>query len=170
MTPAPETVTLTPAELMISAHVANMRRVNSVKVGRPNRYGFDGDNAWDVDIKGACAECAVSKYLGRYWIGMGTIGKVRACDVAPGVEVRWSKHATGCLILHPEDSDRSPFVFVTGSDLVYTLHGWIPGCDGKQRKWWTDPKQGRPAYFVTQSALRPMAELLALLACLKVPA
>lgn len=145
------TITLTPAEIMLGATAGMMRQVENIKNNARPFYGAGRDNDWQLNIEGVLGEMALSKHLGIYWKGKGTM---RAPDVGD-VDVRTTAHEGGHLILHPNDPDDRLFYLLTGKNGTYTLHGSILGRAGKLDKWVKDPTGGRPAYFVPQEALKP---------------
>ncbi len=62
-------------------------------------------------------------------------------------------------MLHKTDKPAAEYVLVSGMFGDYAVRGWILGGDGMQEKYWSERGEaGRPAYFVPQSALQPMAE------------
>lgn len=66
--------------------------------------------------------------------------------------------------MHRTDPDDRPFVLVTGVAPKFVLRGWIWGRDGKLEKYWGERNNnGRPAFFVPQSALQPMRKRCAVL-------
>ena len=149
------TVRLNCAEVFYGAMAGVMRRVSDMKVGRAPGHGLDPSDEWGVDIRGALGEMAVAKWLGVYWSGRF---EFRGVDVGH-VEVRTAAKPTHSLILHDRDPDARPFILVTGTCREFELRGWVYGSEGKRREFWSDPKGGRPAYFVPQSALNPMDTL-----------
>ena len=148
-------VKLTTYELMIAAQVGVMRQVHNIKKGWINGHGLKDGQDWQLHIEGCCGEFAVAKALNLHW--SGAVGNLDAADV-DGLEVRLrtKAHYSGApasLILHDRDSDGSMFILVVGLNGEYKLMGWIMGEEGKQKKFWSDPAGGRPAYFVPQKAL-----------------
>ena len=149
-------VLLTWPEVLLAAHVGVARRVDSLRNNRKPAYGCTIEGAWDRDIEGACGEIAVAKALGIYWSGMGGDLKV---DVGP-YQVRQTGRANGCLLLHHKDDDDKQFILVTGHPPRMRIAGWIFAGDGKRKQWRKDPTgEGRPAWFVPQSALKDFATL-----------
>lgn len=148
----PVVITLTPSELIHAATAGVHRQVQNLKLGRRDRYGAGPDDAWRIHIGGASAECAVAKFLGVYWDGMGALGDLHALDVR-GVQVRWAMKPTHRLIVHEADADALPFVLVTGDGFQMTLQGWIQGAGAKRPQFVDDPVGGRPAFFVPQDEL-----------------
>lgn len=152
------TIGLTSGELQIAAAVGVLRQLENLGKQRPDAYGAPIDEGWQIHIEGAAGEQAFAKWSNRYW--SGNLGNLRAADVGSKVQVRTTRHATGRLILHPDDEKDPPddvFVLLTGAAPTFCIRGWIYGRDGKTDAYWTDPTgKNRPAFFVPQSALRPM--------------
>lgn len=150
-------VQLTLSEILIGSFVGVMRHVQDMKRKYEDAHGGDGNlKDWQVDCEGALGEMALAKHLGFYW--SGNIGNVKAPDVGP-YEVRTAGEHWHHLLLHPTDKDDRPYVLVTGKDGRYRLQGWILGRDGKQQRWWKEKVNGRPCFFVPQSALQPIDTL-----------
>ena len=109
-------------------------------------------------IGGTIGECATGKYLNLYF------GDNTNSDIGNDVEVRATDKMSNCLMLHDEDKNHRPYVMaVVNKDLPNVhLRGWMWARDGKDReKYWRDPTgKGRFAYFIPQSDLYAMHELL----------
>ena len=142
-------VKLTSSEMLIAAQSGVIRQVENISKKRKAAHGAGSKNDWQLHIEGCLGEMALSKYLDVYYSGKG---KFRAPDVGV-VDVRTSTSHNNRLILHKEDPDERVFYFVTGVNGEYRIQGWILGKDGKQDKFWTDPRTGRPAYFIPVSEL-----------------
>lgn len=149
-------IELTLAEVIQAALAGVMRRVQNMKRGTRDRFGQPTTDYWSIDIEGCCGELAVAKYLGRFW--SGAIGDISADDVGV-VQVRTTGRESGRLILHPEDKDDRVFILVVGNAPRFDIRGWIIAQHGKRDEFWSDPGTGRPAFFVPQSALKPIEEL-----------
>lgn len=165
-------VTLTYAELQIAHVAAGQRWLQAVKVGAGAKYGAPegNDEADAISLQGAVGEMAVAKGLNLYWVG--SVGEWSSGhDVGGCVDVRSVTKPTHCLILHAADKPNTPYVLVELSKPnEAVLVGWIFGIDGQQPKYWADPSgKGRPAYFVPRKDLRPMAELVSILAERRTP-
>jgi hypothetical protein len=159
-------ITLTWAEMMTAYHIASQRRIMNMRKGLAGRYGApEGDGSEELDIISTRGEMAVAKGLNLYW--SGSVGDYGAVDVGGLVEVRTRTKDWHSLIIHPNDKDWAPYVLVDASDPPrMRLVGWVLGVDGKSDKFWSDPsKKNRPAYFIEQSELRPMSELIEMLRC-----
>lgn len=152
-------ITLTASELMQAAQVGVMRHISGLKKERTPGYGCDaGETGWQIHIEGACGEYVVSKAFGFFW--NGAMEKLRVAD-AGEFQVRTRSRQDYDLLLHEEDDNNAVFVLVTGVAPTYTLRGWIFGNDGKQKQWWQDKSgKNRPAFFVPQADLLPIADLI----------
>lgn len=143
-------------EIQLSATVGLLRRMDSIRNSRTLRWGQTKETVWQDDIVGAQAEGAFAKFARRYWTGAQGMQRTDVC----GYQVRGTVMHDRRLILHNSDADDDPFVFITGTDGVHLIRGWIHGRDGKQNRFLADPlkkktggEHSRPAYFV------PVAEL-----------
>lgn len=143
-------IVLTPAEMLVAAQVGIQRQVQNLKHNVQAAYGARREHDWQLNIEGALGEMALAKYLGIYWDGKG---EMREPDVG-NVDVRTTPKPNNRLILHPKDPDDRVFYLLTGYNGQYVVRGSILGKDGKKQEYWTDPKTGRPAYFVPQEALK----------------
>lgn len=136
-------ISLTESEILYAGYIAIARHAQNVTLKRVEAYGASG-NSIDPHVIGAIGECAVAKYLNRFW--SGSIGDITASDVGR-VQVRASRHKDPSLILHDRDADDDCFILVSVDGNKATLHGWLYGREGKLPEYWrTDT--GRPAYFV----------------------
>jgi len=152
-------IKLTPHNLFHAGMVGVSRHIKGAS--KKGRYGADNVKAgWQINCDGAAGEMAVAKAFNLYWDG--ALGNFNAKDVGK-LQVRTNPNDWGDLILHPKDDDEDIFILVL-SHLAptYRLKGWLKGADGKLKKWWRDGAKGRPAYFVPQSALSPIKEIIEL--------
>lgn len=139
-------VRLTPNEIHVAASHGLLRRYEKLQGKRGDRIQKE-ESSWDNEIEGACAEFAWCKHLGLFWSG---VSDLRATD-GGGMEVRWTKHAHGGLIVYPHDSDDSIYVLAKGRAPNYRFVGWLRGGDAK--------KLAAPQPFgllVDSSKLKPM--------------
>jgi hypothetical protein len=107
----------------------------------------------------ACgAETAVANYFGDY----AFVPKVNTfhdeADVGANVEVKWTKHSNGHLILQNRGPGRpnDVAILVTGMSPVYVLLGWMPVHMAKQPRY-KHPHQNN--YWVPRSSLFEMQYL-----------
>lgn len=150
-------VELVPSEVNLCAQVGVMRQVENIAEGRKQNWNKPIDKDFQDHINGATGEYVLAKVLNIHWTGKG---ELRAPDVGP-FEVRTTPFHSGHLILHKTDADDKKFFLVTGRNASFRVHGWCFGRDGKQDRFWCDlVKNGRPAFFVPQSMLRPIDEAI----------
>jgi hypothetical protein len=148
-------VALTMSEMQIAATVGMMRQIENLAKGRRDAYGAEKEDGWQYHIEGAGGELAFAKWSGRYW--NGALGNLKADDVGD-TQVRTAMAHHKRLIIHPPDANDRRFVLVTGVMPRFLIRGWIWGGDGKQERFWCDPKGARPAYFVPTDFLYPMPD------------
>lgn len=148
-------ITLAWHEAAMASDVGRMRHLASIKAGLQDAHGFTGDG-WSEHIEGACGEMAVAKSLNRYWDG--SVNSFKADDL-PGLQIRTRSQDHYDLIIRKSDRDESIFVLVTGRCPHYIVRGWIRAGDGKKPEYERDYAGRVSAWFVPQTALRPMGEL-----------
>jgi hypothetical protein len=149
-------VVLSWPEAMLAISVGVRRRVECLRKGIGDKYGFNGD-PWQTNIEGACGEMALAKFLGVYWDG--SVNNFFGDDLPSGIQVRTRRdHGHGLLVREADNDDR-PYVLLTGELPQYRVHGWMMGRDAKQRQWLHSYGGRTPAYFVPQSALHPIDKL-----------
>jgi hypothetical protein len=154
-----ENVTLSWREMGLAWYVAGQMNLSNKMEKAKARYGAP-DNDEMTHVHAMRAELAVAKAFNLFW--SGSVGNKDAVDVGGILEVRSSaRTGNSRLILHPTDRDDYPYIFADVSAApTIRLCGWIMGRDGKQQQFWTDPTAaGRPAFFIPQSDLLPMADL-----------
>jgi len=123
-------ITLSTPELFVGASVGNMRRIASMQNGNnKNKHAHKSD--WATDADGACAEMAASKYYGIYWEPHVNVFHERP-DLSNGYNVRSTCHASGRLIIRPNDSEDHLFILVICKAPTFRLVGAIVGKVGKQ--------------------------------------
>jgi hypothetical protein len=148
-------IELTSAEIMMAAQAGIMRQVENIKKKSQAYYGASTTSDWQLHIEGCLGEFALSKFLNVWWGGKGN---KRDTDVDI-YDVRTTPLHSNRLILHPDDPDDRVFWLLTGHNGSYKIQGWIKGRDGKQQKYWVDPKTNRPAFFIPSSDLNDPMEL-----------
>jgi len=168
------TIYLTPVELRYATFVGRHRH----KLYEQTRRGVDrtrcGNTGEQGRIMGACGELAVSKYLGTYWHPHIEESREQY-DVAGGVEVRTTPHATGHLIVRQGvhrvtgllyDKPNAPYVLaIQREPFTFWLPGWCYGQEGLKREYWRPNKYNLDweSYYVPQAQLRSMESLKDLL-------
>lgn len=123
--------------------------------------GASGDR---LQALGAVAECAVAKWLNKFW--MGGYQGFKNPDLAD-LEIRLiGVHNYGLRVRDSDADDRKVVgvVIPKGKEREpYRIAGWIPAKDAKRPEWKMNPFNGRPMYAVPQSELRDASELKQLL-------
>lgn len=147
------TVTLSWPDIRRAARVGVERHLAALDRQLPDKHGYAGDG-WSIHIEGAIGECAVAHALGRPWDASVNTFKSRP-DVGP-VEVRTRSRDDYELIVRVDDRDDSPYVLVVGRAPTYRVVGWCWGHEAKRPEWVRTHGDRPPAYFVPQSALRPL--------------
>jgi hypothetical protein len=107
---------------------------------------------------GCCAEMAMGKLVNRYFIPeVGTFHEKP--DYLHDIEIRATSRLDGRLIVRDNDHNDRRYVFATVTGQVVSFHGWLYGYEAKKNSWLTNPNDYRLAWFVPQSALRPIETL-----------
>ena len=126
-----------------------------------NGGAWQGSKALDIHLLGAAGEVAVASYLGlKEHLFKETEAKRGSDDLPGNIDVKTRSNARYDLIVQRQSDPNKKFVLVTIQNRQTLLHGWCYGREAITEIYWADPARGRPAYFVPQSALRPMEALL----------
>lgn len=160
--PTPIEFTFTDEERQAATEEGHRRqRVNEEKGLRGrNRGPRFGQKALDVHLLGAAGEMAVASFLGlKHELYKETEAK-RGSDDLPGIDVKTRSRHSYDLIVQAKEDPSKKFVLVTIEKQRTLIHGWCYGEEAMEEKYWADYAGGRPAYFVPQSQLRPMKELI----------
>jgi hypothetical protein len=152
-------VTLSPVEFDVAVNAARLRMIASAakKLNHSSTYERNYIKRLEEEVIGACAELALGKLTGEYFIpSLNTFHCVP--DFLRDVEVRGTALDTGRLILRNNDDDARRYVLAIVDAPIVTFVGWIKGKDGRKGEYVRNPKGYRKAHFVPQEALRPMSE------------
>lgn len=153
-------VTLTHVEQFTAAMIGQQRYTSSRMRGLSHKVS----NEEDMDIArrdqhAAGSEIAVAKALGCYWPPSWNADK-NAPDIPPDIQVRWTTHHAGKLILRDGDP-AGRYVLVRGTTPSFELVGWLPSDTAMNALWLTN--FGRPdrpeCYAVPNDALNPINTL-----------
>jgi hypothetical protein len=157
--PEPHPISLSNTEIRVAALMGADRRVSAINAARTGLAGQAAESKWHDDWIGALGELAVAKAINRYPAGIAEIPDY-AGDIYPGIEVRTSARADGCLIVRPRDKPGRPYVLVLGLAPELKVAGWMLGGDAMRPRYWREGFNGRAAaYFVPATELRPITEL-----------
>ncbi len=154
-------ITLNKVEFWNAINVGIIRQMQNISKGRIDAYGAQEMDGWGIHIEGACGEAAIAKLFNIYY--NGNIGNLNAVDVNHNkikLEVRTTQSHTNRLIMHDKDKDDAYYILLTGKAPTFVVRGYIKGIDGKNEKFWDNPTKYRPAYFIAQSQLLPIENLL----------
>lgn len=154
-------ITLTVPEFIIAVESAKMRLVSSEAMSLNHAKTMERDmvdRLYD-EVLGACGEIAVGKASGEYFIpSVNTFHRVPDC--MGDAEVRATWRADGCLIVRDDDSDERKFILTTINAPDVCVVGWLYGRECKKQEFLRNPNGYRESWFVPQSCLRPIDELL----------
>ena len=156
-------------EAEMAAKVGMARAFSSFRSKHdPYKYGLKKDEFgfFEMDIRGAAAECAVAKGLGLYWDGSVDTFHEKA-DIGEDIEVRSVKDVQRHLLVRPEDpiEDRNYVLVVDlwrkGGEPTYIIQGWLSGVECVQEEFKTDfgRPERPPCFGVPVSRLRGIDEL-----------
>lgn len=120
------TVELTANEVHLAASHGVLRRYEKLAGKRGDRIQ-KMQSDWVNEIEGACAELAWAKHREQFWTGVSAL---KAND-GVGVEIRWTRHADGGLIVYEHDDDNAVFILAKGFAPQYKFVGWMRGREAK---------------------------------------
>jgi len=110
------------------------------------------------ESEAAAAEMAVANYYGDFGFIPAIDNAHDTADVGENIEVKWTKHTNGHLIIQNRGPGRpnDVAVLVAGFSPVYLLLGWLPISMAKQAKY-KHPYQNN--YWIPRSNLFEMQYL-----------
>ena len=127
-------ITLRPHEVEVATIVGTARSSHARAKGYRDRSHVATDERLKTDINAAGAELAASKFIGRRWTM--SIGEVFAeSDLEPNVEVRFTRHQGGGLIVRQQDKADRVYVLLIGSIPTYRVVGWIRGEEARRNEY-----------------------------------
>lgn len=144
-------------EVSRAALVGVSRNVEALRKGLQQRLKGK-DESWERHVLGALGECAFAKATNRYW--SGSVNTFKAADVGRHIQVRTRSQHAFDLIVRDDDHDDDVFVLVTGGPQEFVVRGWLKASDAKKEQFVSDYGGYGKAYFVPQSALRPIDPLV----------
>lgn len=155
------TVRLTLPEMSAALNAAWLRIVTSASAGLNHKTTYSRPMSKRVleEFVGACGELAVGKAVGEFFVpSVGTFHRLPDC--MNDCEVRSTDRGDGCLIIRDNDSDARRYIFAVATGEEVRLIGWLRGADAKKPEWKRNPNGYREAWFVPQSALLPIEEIV----------
>jgi len=161
-----EVVILTREQVCVASRVGVLRKAMHLywmfEKGESNGLGQRGGKDLDKwnEVESANAELAVATFTHRYWVGDWE-NKVKTVDVRPDIEVRYTTHGHGNLLLYETDDPSRRYVLVNGSIPQFKLVGWIFGHEGIKSQYLKKLREDRPAFYVIDvKLLRDPKELI----------
>jgi hypothetical protein len=146
-------ITLERYEVVLAVNTAIERYVSTMK--NQQMRGLGDLDPWQrilLDVDGCGAEIAVAKNLGVYWGGAFGQGGV---DIEPNIDVKFTKHEKGRLLVRPGADPQTKFVLVRGGMPNYEIMGWMWGADAMVPEFLDKPDWKRPEiYCVPEDKLR----------------
>lgn len=105
----------------------------------------------------AGGEIAVAKFFGiEHFKPTINTFKTQA-DIRSRIEVKWTKHVSGHLVLRHSDRNHDIAILCVGKSPELFLVGWTPIRHGKVDRNWVNEMS---AWWINQEHLRPMADFL----------
>lgn len=144
-------------EISRAALVGVSRNVEALRKGYQQRLKGK-DESWERHVLGALGECAFAKATNRYW--SGSVNTFKAADIGGNIQIRTRSQHSYDLIVRDDDHDEDVFVLVTGGPQEFTIHGWMQAADAKKPRFKSNYGGYGEAFFVPQSALRPIDPLV----------
>ena len=139
------------------------RRQTCIQQNKIQRNNFVGteDTKLKNDIVGAIGELCVAKYLGMEHLVFEELDEYRgSVDLPPNIDIKNTNGHGRRLIIYLNDNPGKIFVSCTYEEPETRIHGWCFGHEMMTKQFIDDPQgTNRPAYFIRQAYLRPMAEL-----------
>jgi len=153
---------LTPAEVMRSDAVSRARQIEDDSLGRRAAHGATNGyrGGLELHLAGGRGQGLFASYMGVEHVK----GDINDPHVA-GYGVRSTYHRRGRLIVQADDvrplvlvvlDERSEKTRVSGAIIGYM----DPEHARSNANWYPGPRADRPAWFVPQSALWPISDLL----------
>jgi hypothetical protein len=149
-------VAIPPWEGEIITAIGQRRTTSARAAGLRHKWGATEQ---PDDVGAAFAEATFAKWINRWWLG-GPVGPARY-DVGD-VQVRWTKHTGGHLLLHPEDHPEDRCVLVVGEPPKMMIAGYVRRIgDFQKPEFFRTVVPGRPCYWIPQAKLlRPSTFML----------
>ena len=126
----------------ISAHRVGLERtiIRNAEPTDASNFGQKYVNWHELvlqEVESAGAEIAVASYFGDYGFVPAIDNAHDTADVGENIEVKWTKHANGHLIVQNRGPGRpnDVAILVTGFSPVYHLLGWMPVHMAKQPRY-----------------------------------
>lgn len=155
-------IKLTPYEFEIAMMIGTRRQEEAVRKGLKDKHGleFGSKDPLVCHIEGVAGEMACAQALNIYWVP--TVNTFKSPDLSYDIQVKTRGRPDYDLLVRPKDDANHVFVLVTKelTNLTYRVHGYLHGFDAKKPEYLQNHGGRAPAYFVPQSALGPIEDLI----------
>lgn len=112
------------------------------------------------DQYGALAECMVAERLERAWPARAFVGRRdNGEDVAGGIDVKWTRHLDGHLMVRADARRDLLYVLVVGPAWPLAIAGWATFEFATQERFWQVDGLQFPSFYVPRGVLEAI-ELL----------
>lgn len=155
-------VVLTEDDMEFAATVGVRRNLSSIKRGKKDAHGCDGDDSWTYHVEGACGEAAFAQWIGFPWnASIDAEGKPDFIidGVSVDVKTRPGKNGYTDLIVREERPDDWRFVLLIGRAPIYRVAGWVTSKQAKERGKMENPGGRKLSLFVPERVLNPWTSL-----------
>ena len=109
---------------------------------------------------GELAETVASEWIVAKYLGLDfdpfKVKMKHTADVGTRIEVKWTRHVAGQLIVHEYDRVSDIAVLVTGQTPNYHIRGWIPVAMAQKARY---RHTNQPNWWVSQINLQPIENL-----------
>jgi len=150
------------SEVLNAAILGSIRNIQSWKQAVDKHGANTEKDGWQLNIMACLSEMAWAKLLNLYY--NASIGNYQDADVNGYYQLRSSSIAyrhNACLRIHKADDDDKPYILSLVGVNQVIFPGWLWGYEGKKDQYWCDKwGVGRPAFFIDQSNLKPIDELI----------
>lgn len=133
------------------------------RLGRSQPYGDPGEKQRVyIDAYSALAEGLVAAWLELSWVyGLLEDLPLKPPDVGSRIEVRWTRHEPGHLIVHHDDPQERLFVLVRGEIGDINVAGWTTGAYAQRQEFKANPRARNPEDSWVPARYLLLPELLA---------
>lgn len=111
--------------------------------GGQHTHGWNPTTAEGRDYNGysAVSEALVAHVTGRRWLSRGRVPDGDQPDIDGGIQVRWTPHNDGHLLVWHNDNARFVYVGVVGTGYPLTIVGWRSGLACQQQRFWKHERE-----------------------------
>lgn len=159
--PGVREVELTLDEMIMGGSGAALHVAHNIYGGKRPQYNAveRGHLSLGFSFSSTLAELAVAKHFNMLWTPK--LNKFNTKDVGGFIQVRSTdKFRPEVMLLHPRDNDSDPTVAAVVIEPVVYLLGWCYAAAGKKPAYYKDAASRHAAFWVPNTILRPIPELI----------